>query len=191
MKNRQFSARELILLILAAIIGLGIFYYEIVYKGFKDAIDKYDTENLETETMILEGQVINKKQMEKYITENSDKDLGEIAPYNNLSNEIKELDRIFSDVSDLSVTWASPTLTDTTVRRNANISFNIVGYDNVVDLINELTHCKYRCLVRDVSISALRDNLLDENGSIKVSVDITFFERVDENSNLQGLTIVG
>lgn len=190
MKSRHFTVRELVLLILAAVIGIGIFYYEVVYKGFQDSIERYKTDDLENETIILEAQVIKQKQMEKYIAENSDKELGEIAAYNNLSNEIKELDRIFSDVDELTVNWSNPTLTDTTVRRNANIAFNVVGYNNVVDLIKELTHCKYRCLVRDVNVSAVRDNLLNDTGIIKASIDITFFERVDENSNLQGLTIV-
>ena len=190
MKSRQFTVRDLILLILAAVIGIGIFYYQVVYKGFQDSIERYKTDDLENEAMILQTQVIKMKQMEKYIAENSDKELGEIALYNNLSNEIKELDRIFSNVDELTVNWSNPTLTDSTVRRNANISFNAVGYNNVVNLITELTHCKYRCLVRDVNISGVRDNLLNENGYIKASIDITFFERVDGNSNLQGLTVV-
>lgn len=190
MKSRKFTVRELLLIIIAAVIGLGIFYYEVVYKGFQNSIEKYATEDLESQAIVLQAQVIKKKQMEKYIEENEDKELGEVTIYNNLSNEIKELDRIFSSVDELVVTWSTPTLTETTVRRNANIAFEVVGYDNVVDLIIELTNCKYRCLLRDVSVAAEKDDLLNNIGNIKVSIDVTFFEKVDENSNLQGLTIV-
>lgn len=190
MKSRKFTVRELLLITLAAVIGLGIFYYEIVYKGFQNSIEKYNTDDLEAQAIVLQAQVIKKKQMEKYIEENEGKELGEVAIYNNLSNEIKELDRIFSSVDELAVTWSTPTLIETTVRRNANISFKVVGYNNVVDLIVELTNCKYRCLVKDVSITASKDNLLNDVGNIKVSIDVTFFEKIDENSNLQGLTIV-
>lgn len=190
MKSRKFTVRELLLIIIAAVIGLGIFYYEVVYKGFQNSIEKYATEDLESQAIVLQAQVIKKKQMEKYIEENEGKELGEVTIYNNLSNEIKELDRIFASVDELVVTWSTPTLTETTVRRNANIAFEIVGYDNVVDLIIELTNCKYRCLLRDVSVAAEKDDLLNNIGNIKVSIDVTFFEKVDENSNLQGLTIV-
>lgn len=190
MKSRKFTVRELLLIIIAAVIGLGIFYYEVVYKGFQNSIEKYATEDLESQAIVLQAQVIKKKQMEEYIEENEGKELGEVAIYNNLSNEIKELDRIFSSVDELAVTWSTPTLTETTVRRNANIAFEVVGYDNVVDLIIELTNCKYRCLLRDVSVAAEKDDLLNNIGNIKVSIDVTFFEKVDENSNLQGLTIV-
>lgn len=189
--NYKFSFRESILLIVCALIGLGIFYYEAVYKSFISTIDSYNTETIQTEVMIYQNQLIQQKQMEEYLKEHANDVYGETAEYNNLANEIYELSEILSGVKDLSITWGDPTLTDTTVRRKASISFVTYGYSNVKNLINEIINCKYRCLVSDISISAnSKDSTLNESSDIKVNLNVTFFEKVNNDTNLGGLTIL-
>lgn len=190
MLNRRFTLRESILLLLCAIIGLGIFYYEVVYKNIENSLQSYSVENLENEVMIYQAQLSKKKSMEDYINSHRGETLGEIALYNNLAREISEVGRILEGVNDLSISWGQPTLIDTTVRREANISFTTYGYSKVKSLISSLNRNSYRSLISDLSLSTDRDSTLDENSEIKVNVRMTFYERVDETSNLEGLTII-
>ena len=190
MLNRRFSLRESILLLICAIIGLGIFYYEVVYKNIENSLQSYSVENLENEVMIYQAQLSKKKSMEDYINSHRGENLGEIALYNNLAREISEVGRILDGVDGLSISWGQPTLIDTTVRRDANISFTTVGYSKVKSLISSLNRNAYRSLISDLSLSTDRDATLNEDSEIKVNVRMTFFERVDETTNLEGLTII-
>lgn len=188
--NRRFTLRESILLLLCAIIGLGIFYYEVVYKSINNSIQSYRVEDLENEVAIYQAKLTKKKQMEDYIRQHKGENLGEIALYNNLANEIAEVGRILNNVDDLSISWGEPTLIDTTVRRNASISFTTVGYGKVKNLISSLNRNAYRSLISDLSITTGRDEVLNESSEIKVNVRMTFFERIDETTNLDGLVII-
>ncbi|MBR5341374.1 MAG: hypothetical protein IK151_05560 [Erysipelotrichaceae bacterium] len=190
MLNRGFSVREKVLLVLCAVIGLGIFYYEIAYKSFKNSLEAYDISNIQNETVILQAQVSNKRMMEQYLIDHKNDTYGELALYNNLSKEISELSMIFDGIDNLSISWSDPTLLNTTVRRNANVSFTTVGYQKVVDLVKAIHNCKYRCLISDLSISTNRDEVLDDNSDVKVNIVITFFETIDDNTNLEGLTVL-
>ena len=190
MLNRKFTLRESILLVLAAVVGLAIFYYQVVYKSIEAQLASYSVEDLESEVMIYQAKLARQKTMQEYIESHRGETLGEIALYNNLANEINELGTILDGVEELSVSMSEPTLLDTTVRRNANISFKTYGYTRVMNLIRALYNSTYRCLISDISVSAQRDNVLDENAEINVNVRMTFYERVDETTNLDGLTIL-
>lgn len=188
--GRRFSFREQFLLVLCAVIGLGIFYYQFAYKHFEQSMATYDVSNIESEVMVYQAQLARQNSMQEYINANKGKKLGEIALYNNLANEISELGRIFEGVDDLSISWSDPTLLETIVRRNANITFKVRSYSSVRELIERLNNSTYRCLISDISVSADRDEILDENAYIKVNIKVTFYERVDETTNLDGLTIL-
>lgn len=190
MLNRGFSLREKILLLVCILIGLGIFYYEVIYKSFQNSMEAYDISKIQDQTVILQAQVARKKTMQQYLIDHKDDTYGELALYNNLSKEISELARIFDGIDDLSISWSDPTLLNKTVRRNANVSFSEVGYSKVVELVKAINNCKYRCLISDLSISTNRDRVLDDNSTVSVRIVITFFETIDDNTSLEGLTIL-
>jgi hypothetical protein len=54
--KHSFTARELILICIAAVMALGIFYYEAVYKAFTESAAKYDTAQLEDELTLAQMQ---------------------------------------------------------------------------------------------------------------------------------------
>ncbi len=190
MLKRGLTLREKILLLVCILIGLGIFYYQVIYKSFQNSMEAYDISNIQNQTMILQAQVARKKTMQQYLIDHKDDTYGELAMYNNLSKEISELARIFEGIDNLSISWSDPTLLNKTVRRNANVSFSAVGYQKVVDLVKAIKNCKYRCLISDLSISTNRDRVLDDDSTVSVRIVITFFEMVDDNTNLEGLTIL-
>ena len=190
MLNRGFTLREKILLLVCVVVGLGIFYYQIIYKSFQNSMEAYDLSNIQNEMVILQAKVTNKKMMEQYLADHKDDTYGELATYNNLSREISELASIFYGIDDLSISWSDPTLLNKTVRRNATVSFKTSGYENVVDLVKAINTCKYRCLISDLSISTNRDRVLDDSSEVTVRIVITFFETIGDNTNLEGLTIL-
>ncbi len=190
MLKRGLTLREKILLLVCILIGLGIFYYQVIYKSFQNSMEAYDISNIQNQTVILQAQVARKKTMQQYLVDHKDDTYGELAMYNNLSKEIGELARIFEGIDNLSISWSDPTLLNKTVRRNANVSFSVVGYQRVVDLVKAIKNCKYRCLISDLSISTNRDRVLDDNSTVSVRIVITFFEMVDDSTNLEGLIIL-
>ena len=190
MLKRGFTIREKILLFVCILIGAGIFYYQVIYKSFQNSMEAYDLSKIQNQAVILQAQITRKKTMEQYLEDHKDVTYGELALYNNLSKEISELATIFNGIDNLSISWSDPTLLNTTVRRNANVSFSVVGYSKVVELIKAINNCKYRCLISDLSISTNRDRVLNEDSTISVRIVITFFETIDENTSLDGLTIL-
>ena len=49
MLKHKFSLRETILVCIAAILALGIFYYEAIEKNYQKALHQYDTTNMQSE----------------------------------------------------------------------------------------------------------------------------------------------
>lgn len=190
MLNHKFSVRETILLLVCAVVALGIFYYEFAFKTFQMTEKQYDTSELETQLTLVQAQAANQKNMEAYIEEHKNDYVGEIAVYNNLSQEVSEIGNVLEGKADnISITWNEPTLTDTTVRRTANISFKADNYDTVKGLIYSIHSLKYRCTIQDVSIDAGSDSTLSSSDSINVSLSVTFYETTEGATSTSGLTV--
>ena len=177
MMNRKFTTRELILMLIAAFLGLSIFYYEVVYKGVQETILSHDPETLQDQLTVYQAQAVKMKQMES-----------EIAVYNNQANEILAMDSILNGVSGISITWASPVLTDTTVRRQAAISFTADSYDQAKTLVNRIHNMQYRNVISNLNISGKGDSL-QASSLVNVSMTVTFFETTNGAASQEGLVI--
>lgn len=180
MFSYKFSLREKILLLICLVIALGIFYYEVAFKGFRNAEKQYDTSELQTQLTVLQSQAARQKQMQNYLDSNASVSVGTVAVYNNLANEVSELGSILSDkASQVSITWSEPTLTDNIVRRQAAISFHTDSYGDARSLVDAIAQCRYRCLLADVSMSGSGDEDLASSKDVAVSLNVTFFETTD------------
>lgn len=189
MFSYKFSLREKILLFVCLVIALGIFYYEVAFKGFKSAEKQYDTSELQTQLTVLQSQAAKQKQMQNYLDSNASVSVGTVAVYNNLANEVSELGSILSDkASQVSITWSEPTLTDNIVRRQAAISFHTGSYGDARSLVDAIAQCRYRCLLADVSMSGSGDDTdLSKSSDVAVSLNVTFFETTDGAASTSGL----
>ena len=188
MMNRKFTTRELILMLIAAFLGLSIFYYEVVYKGVQETILSHDPETLQDQLTVYQAQAVKMKQMESEIASVEDTPHGEIAVYNNQANEILAMDSILNGVSGISITWASPVLTDTTVRRQAAISFTADSYDQAKTLVNRIHNMQYRNVISNLNISGKGDSL-QVSSLVNVSMTVTFFETTNGAASQEGLVI--
>ncbi len=193
MLSREFTPREMLLLFICAVLGLGIFYYEFAWRGINDQIAQFDTAVITDELNVAQARATQIAQMEKTIEENTGKYKGDVAVYNNLANEVREMGRIMDGRADsVSLTWNDPALTDTTVRRDVNVSFHADGYAQMMAVLNALNTCKYRCILKDVSVSAGGGDGkggIAGGSDVNVSLTVTFFETIEGASSTAGLVL--
>ena len=186
MLKHKFTLRESILLLVATILALGIFYYEVIYKNYQDALSKYDVTNIQQESEILMAKAVKKKTMETYIEEHKNTSFGEVATYNNITNEIEALAEIFED-KNISISWQEPYLIDSIVRRNVEISTKVGSYSEAEEIVNEIANLKYRCIISSLSINTRNNQSVEEENEITLSMSVTFYETVEGASDLSGL----
>lgn len=189
MLKHKFSLRETILLCIAAVLALGIFYYEAIGKNYQKALHQYDTTNMQSEMDLLDVKEAKMRSMESYIEEHSDANQGEVAIYNNLANEIDALANILQPTaSNVSIQWAEPYLTDTIVRRNADITCTVPSYVIAESVIDQIVNLQYKCIISSLSISSSDTMSVDTSTGVSVSMTVTFFETIDGAGNTNGLT---
>lgn len=190
MLKHKFSFKEMILIAIAFILALGIFYYQVIVKNYNNAKTTYDASSLVDEQTILLAKLQKLKTMEDYINSHSNENYGEIAVYNNQANEIEALANVFEGkIDNVSINWSEPSLTDNIVRRNATVSFKTSDYDLAKELIEDITELKYRCIITTMSMSAANSENLSESDSITISLNVTFYETIEGATDTSGLTI--
>ncbi len=188
MLNRKFTLRETILILIAAILALGIFYYQVIVKNYNEAKVIYNVSSLEDEMTILTAKASRKKTMEDYISKHDDEVVGEVAVYNNLANEIEALSSIFDEkVENVSINWNEPTVSDKTVRRNANINVKVSSYDQAKQIVKDIANLKYRCIITQLSMSTDSDSSLNRTDTVNLSMTVTFYETTEGSTNTSGL----
>lgn len=189
MLKHKFSLRETVLVIIAAILALGIFYYEAIEKNYQKAFHQYDTTNIQSEMDLLDVKEAKMRSMKSYIEEHSDANQGEVAVYNNLANEIDALANILQPTaSNVSIQWAEPYLTDTIVRRNADITCTVPSYVIAENVIDQIVNLQYKCIISSLSISGSDAMSVNTSESVSISMTVTFFETTDGAVNINGLT---
>lgn len=188
MLNRKFTLRETILILIAAILALGIFYYQVIVKDYNEAKVIYNVSSLEDELTVLSAKASRKKTMEDYIEKHNNEVVGEVAVYNNLANEIDALASVLNEnVENVSINWNEPTLSNKTVRRNANITFNASSYSIAKQIVKDIANLQYRCIVTQLSMSTDSDTSLNRTDKVSVSMTVTFYETTEGSTNTSGL----
>ncbi len=193
MLKREFTFKEKILILVAAILALGLIYYNFVYKYFQNQLTFYDTATLEDELLVEQSKATKIAQMRQIIEESRGRVKGDLSVYNNQSNEIIEMGNIFDeDAYNVSVNWSDPVLNGTIIRRDVNITFSTNSYDNFKNVLRKMSEMKYRCLIRNVTLADGRNN--DSSGirdseELNASISVTFFETSEGATSLAGLTV--
>lgn len=187
MLNHKFTLRETVLVFVAAVLALGIFYYQVVYKNYQSALKQYDTTNVQEQVTVLSAKASKMKHMQDYIDAHEGVASGEVAVYNNLANEIDALAGVFVNASNVSINWQEPYLTDNIVRRNADITVQVPSYSEAESIVNGIANLKYRCVISTLSINGGNTDSVDTSNNVSVSMSVTFFETTDGADNTNGL----
>ena len=193
MLNREFSAKEKLLLLIAAVLALGLFYYNFVYKFFQSQYALYDTAKIEDELLIEQSKSTRISQMKQIIEESKGKVKGDLSVYNNQSAEIIEMGMIFDeDADNVSISWSEPVMRGTIIRRDVNITFHCRSYENFKNVLRKMSEMKYRCLIGNVAVSdanTRESTGIVTSGDINASISVRFFETSEGAVSLAGVTV--
>lgn len=192
MLKYKFSNREIILLLIVVMLGLGLVYYSVILKSYNDNVAKYDTSNLQVELSVADAKYIKYENMKDYIDKYQDVKIGSVVSYDNLVNLFSN----FSDVLDKKVTNISITLNDPVelegvVRRKATISFVANNNDIVNNILSNIIDSDYRVVIDKVQVSGgeQSDNL--SSGKVNANFELTFFETTKDAKYNYGLVSQG
>jgi hypothetical protein len=193
MLNREFSAKEKLLLLVAAVLALGLFYYNFVYKFFQSQYALYDTAKIEDELLVEQSKSTRIAQMKQIIEESKGKVKGDLSVYNNQSAEIIEMGMIFDeDADNVSISWSEPVMSGTIIRRDVNITFHCRSYENFKNVLKKMSEMKYRCLIGNVAVSdanTRESTGIVTSGDINASISVRFFETSEGAVSLAGVTV--
>lgn len=200
--SREFSKREIALILILTVTLLGLLYYQFVYLDIQNKKDMYDAADIDTEIMIEQTKYSRIQQMQNAIDAGKENDTtGYVETYNNLKAEINLLNDILEDADTFSLDFEQATAVDDAVRRNIAVTFTASDYTKARSIIKQLHDSKYRCLIRDMTISAQADqnvqtaqeaagNELDlNNGPVSVDLTVEFFETLYGATTTDGLDI--
>lgn len=186
MMSREFTTREKILLLVLCVLLLGIVYYEFIIKDVDETIKQYDTEDLETELLIEQTKAQSIMDMEAEMKNTKAETDSVVASYSNIKNEISALNDIFAAASTYNFDFNQAMKDGDAVRRDINISFTAGSYSTAETIIEKLHDCKYRCLIRNISINTSSGEGIS-SGSVSVSMTVTFFETMYNANTTDGL----
>lgn len=186
MMSREFTTREKILLLVLCVLLLGIVYYEFIVKDVDETIKQYDTEDLETELLIEQTKAQSIMDMEAEMKNTKAETDSVVASYSNIKNEISALNDIFAAASTYNFDFNQAMKDGDAVRRDINISFTAGSYSTAERIIEKLHDCKYRCLIRNISINTSSGEGIS-SGSVGVSMTVTFFETMYNANTTDGL----
>lgn len=186
MMSREFTSREKILLVVLCVLLLGILYYEFIVKDVEETIKKYNTEDLETELLIEQSKAASIMDMEAEMEAAKAESGSVVASYNNIKNEISALNDIFAAATTYNFDFNQAIKDGDAVRRDITISFTASSYNTAESIIEKLHDCKYRCLIRNISINTSSGEGIS-SGSVSVSMTVTFFETMYNANTTDGL----
>ena len=184
--SREFTRKEKILLLVCTAMMLGIFYYQVVWKSTSQIMETYNVETLEEELLLAQAKATKMLEMENFLEEYKGQARGIVADYNNLQNEITELNGILADAYTYQLDFEDATTDGSIVRRNVHITFQTGDYDTAKNIIQALKDSRYKSLVRDINILA-KEKSLQTTDLVDVSLKVTFYEGVTEAVAIAGL----
>lgn len=193
MLKYKFSNREIILLLIVVMLGLGLVYYSVILKSYNENVAKYDTANLETELAISDSKLAKYQDMKNYIEQYEDVYVGNVVSYDNIVNLFYN----FSDVLDgkvkgINITVGDPVELETIVRRDVTISFIANNNEIVNNILSNFEDCEYRVIINKVQVSTKEDGYnLNNSGEVNASIVLTFFETTKDAKYNYGLVSQG
>ena len=189
MMSRSFTKREKILLLIMAVLLLGLVYYRFVIVETANAVERYDVSELESELLVEQMKAESKAKMLAEMENGTIKANGKVASYNNIKNEIRELNDILGGTSGYNISFEQAVRSGDSVRRNISITYETSGYKKARAVMKELKNCKYRCMIKDVSFTSQAQGTsgLKSGGTVSINLTVTFYETMVDADTALGL----
>lgn len=185
MKQKKIPLKKLAIFLFIFLL-FGVLYYQFVWKTTKQTLEIYSEESLEDEWMLMQAKAKKIKQMKQSMEKQKKEKQGIIADYNNLQNEMLELNSILKQTTAYQMDFEDPTIDDSIIRRNIHISFQTKTYDMAKEVLQSLQDSTYRCLLKNIMISSDSSDLF-QTKEVDVELEITFFEGINDTARAAGL----
>lgn len=187
--NRSFSTREKVLMLILAVILLVAAYYFVVVKNVADTMvaNTAQLAEIQAETDIQAAVASERTRMEAELANLGERQpLPQVAVYDNLRNELDELNALMATQQTYDLKFSQPTLTDNLVRRAVTVSFTASDYAAALNVVRSLENGSYRCEITDFTMTGkmLADGSIE---SVTASLNVTYFETTNGATNLSGL----
>lgn len=187
--SRAFTRREKVMMLVLAVLLLTAAYYFFVVQNVASIKATNATQLQEVEDQIAVQNTISsmRSKMQQELDKMGDRrELPVIAAYDNLSNELDELNGLLATATSYDMKLSQPNLEGDTVRRVVALSFTTPSYDSAMTIISRLQSGSYRCVITDFSMVGK----MLANGSIEsvsTTLSMTYYETTVGATNLNGL----
>lgn len=187
--NRSFSTREKGLLLALVVMLLVASYYFLVVRNVADTLAENQSRMEEIQQQIDQQTALAtvRQKMQSELDELGEvKDLPEVAVYDNLRNELNELNSLMAQTTVYDVNFKQPERDGDLVRRAVSVSFTVSTYQQAFDIVRSLEDGPYRCEISDFSL--VGKMLADGNvESVSATLNVTYLETTRGATNLNGL----
>ena len=186
---RSFSTREKALMLVLVIVLLVAAYYYLVVRNVADTqeANALALEEVQGDIDVQLAVAQTRAKMEAELAElGTLSGLPQVAVYDNLRNELDELNRILGRTDSYDIKFSAPELDGETVRRAVSITFAMPTYEESLAVVGQLQNGEYRCDVTDFALTGS----LAADGSVKsvsATLKVTYFETVSGAESLNGL----
>lgn len=187
--NRSFSTRETVLILVLVTLLVVASYYFLVVRNVADtlAANSEKLSEIELNIGVQEAYAADRARMEAELAQlGANESLPEVATYDNIRNELDELNALLSSATTYNLSFGQPTLDDQLVRRPVTVSFTVPDYADALNVVRQLENGKYRCQITD--ISCVGDLLANGSvSSVSATLSVTYLETIDGATNESGL----
>lgn len=187
--NRSFSTREKVLILILAVLLIVAFYYFFVIRNVAETKAANEMELAEIEQQIDAQTALAtvRQRMQSELEElGAEESLPEVAVYDNIRNELDELNALLAGTSTYDLKFGQPVLEGDLVRRPVTVSFTVPSYQDALEMVRKLNNGTYRCQVTDFALTGkmLADGSIE---NVSATLDVTYFETTKGATNLSGL----
>ena len=187
--NRSFSTRETVLILILAALLVVACYYFLVVKNVADTVAKNNAQlaGIETSIQVQESLAADRARMKAELAElGDDETLPEVAVYDNIRNELNELNTLLGSATTYNLSFGQPTVDGQLVRRTVAVSFTVPSYAAALDVVRQLENGTYRCQIADFTMTG--DLLADGSvRSVNATRNVTYLETTNGATNTSGL----
>lgn len=187
--NRSFSTRETVLILVLVFLLIVACYYFLVVKNVADTMAANNAElaSIEMNIDVQESLAADRARMKAELEALGDNEtLPEVATYDNIRNELNELNALLGNATTYNLSFGQPTVEGQLVRRTVTASFTVPSYAEAIDTVRKLENGTYRCQITDFT---MKGDLL-ANGSVSsvnATFNVTYLETTSGAANTSGL----
>lgn len=174
----ELTEREKMLLAFLVVMGLFCVYYFLFYVPMGKATENMEQENVEIEDQIAvaEAKVIHLKRMTKELEEilaDGADSAQKLPVYDNGKNVMAELHLILGAAEEYSIDFAEVTADEETVRRDVQIRYSCLDYENAKFILRRIHDSQFRTMLKDLTVTRPE---VGQGDDYNVTIKVTFYE---------------